>query len=394
MSATMELLKKNQAKAKAAGAAGAKPSEATEPKTKETENVGQTTLEEELGGEYAEASAQEEPHEGETKAAPTPDGIKKMNVAALNAAKEEYGLEIEGWDKKTAPQKKDALMQAFGYASGVGAVAKSVQGEILPGDLISRAAHEIENIKDAETAAKLVRQWMEEADFNEFKVGGVLSVIQSQGWFGEHPNFKEFVTTEFGIEYRKAMYMIAIYNGLLESGVTWDQVKDVGWTKLKEIVGLLTQDNVTMWVEKAQAMNTLQLIEEVKAAKKVEASGGEGEGASTGSSSSTASTVVTKTFKCHPDQKGIIEEAIKKSKEISGTEVDTVALEHICLEFLGNGSGVKAEKADPKGMDLAAVFTAKLKKHGGSVEEALGEIFEAFEGVFPTVNVTVDMGGE
>lgn len=59
------------------------------------------------------------------------------------------------------------------------------------------------------------------------------------------------------------MYWVGIYNDLAESGVSWEKVKEFGWTKLKEIAGVLTQDNVDEWVDIAKQQTTLQLMQTV-----------------------------------------------------------------------------------------------------------------------------------
>jgi Tfp pilus assembly major pilin PilA len=136
--------------------------------------------------------------------------------------------------------------------------------------------------------------------------------------------------------------------------VPWKKVKEVGWTKLKEIAKILTQDNVEDWVEKAKVVNTLTLQDMVKK----EAASAEGADAS---QSAETEKVTTKTFKVHAGQKEVIEAAIKKAKETSGTDVDTMALEYICSDYLaGSASSSKTPAqqlaATVKGLDIEVVM--------------------------------------
>jgi hypothetical protein len=244
-------------------------------------------------------------------------------------------------------------------------------------DAIASVAKSIENLsKDAAYAA--IPALLDDVNLNYFKLGGVLSVIRDNKWwhdqYGEIP-FMEFLEKHFGLHYRKAMYLIQIYNDLIESGVKWDQVKEIGWTKLKEISSIITPDNVVEWVELAKVLNTIQLAERVSAAKAqtLETSGKIPEDAPDVSVSSTSKI----SFKVHEDQKATIELAISKAKGEAGTEYDSVALEAICLNYLSGGKTTK-----PKSL------TEILSTHGPE------EVLKAFEKVWPAIDITVESMGE
>ena len=76
-------------------------------------------------------------------------------------------------------------------------------------------------------------------------------------------------------------------------------------------------------------MNALSLKEAVDNALKA--------AAGTGDEVKEAATVTTITFKVHPDQKEIINQALEKAKQVIPTQVQTVALEGICQEYMGAG---------------------------------------------------------
>jgi len=252
-------------------------------------------------------------------------------------------------------EAKDAKKTAKKTPAKTSAAAKAaLSGEVLPPSELSDLVHDIENLveKDAkEMASKL----SDASDFMIFQLGGVLSVIQSNGWFAPYANLKEYVEKAHGILYRKAVYYIKIYNGLVESKVPWSDVKHLGWTKLKELADLMTLDNYKEWVGIAEEQTTLQLIDTIDKHKKSAA--GQlvlGDQAST--------TVTTKTFKIHEDQKDIIEAALDKAKQDGGTSVDTVALTYICQEYV----------AGP------VVMTLKQRMLKAGIEEALQAISDAY----------------
>lgn len=281
-------------------------------------------------------------------ATPQPDS-KEPGESAINAAsKQLLKTKVKGDAEKGETKEK------VGDASG---------------DLIVQVAFEVENLTEKK-AFELVPKLQDNIDHDFFKLGGVLAKIQADGWYLEkgYENFRGFVESESGLEYRRAMYFIGIYNGLVQSGVKWDQVKHLGWTKLKELASILTIENVEEWATLAENMTVLQLqayIKEQKQKLTPAASGPD----------DSSQKVTTMTFKLHTDQKATVREALDKCKAQTQTEFDSVALEHICLDFLSGDSALKKMPS-----------LAQLMK-GKSAEEVL----EAFSGVFPNVEITANI---
>lgn len=236
-------------------------------------------------------------------------------------------------------------------------------------DLIVETAKEI-NALDKETAFEIVPSLRDSVDFSYFKLGGVLSAIQENDWWvGEAANFRSFIEETFGLHYRKATYLIKIYNGLVEAEIPWHKVSGLGWTKLKELADILTQENVDEWVEKATNMTTLNLTAAVKAFKK-------GELSTDGTTDPDSSGISTLTFQVHPDQKETIKEAVEQAMEDSNTEYKGVALEAICMNFLAGGS----TKPAPKPLSLQGT----MEKYSWT------QVLEAFEAIWPEVNITAE----
>jgi len=237
-------------------------------------------------------------------------------------------------------------------------------------DLIVETAKEI-NALDKETAFEVVPSLIDSVDFSYFKLGGVLSAIQDNEWWNDDsPTFKSFIEDNFGLHYRKGMYLIKIYDGLVEAEIPWHKVSGLGWTKLKELADILTLENVDEWVAKAESMTTLNLQAAVKAFKS-------GELSTDGTTDPDSSGVSTITFKVHPDQKETINEAVEQAMEDSDTEFKGVALEAICMNFLAGGSTKEA----PKPLSLQGT----MEKHTAE------QVLEAFEAIFPEINLTAEM---
>jgi hypothetical protein len=205
-------------------------------------------------------------------------------------------------------------------------VAKT--GDVIEADVIQDMVHEIENVKEKQVY-ELIGGLVDQTEMNFFKLGGVLSVAQANGWHHGYPSFKEMCENHFGVNYRRAMYWVEIYKKLANSGVPWTKVSKIGWTKLQIIASIITTENVDSWVQIASTQSAIQLTETVKTVKNAKAK--DNAPAITGE----AKVVTTMTFKVHSDQKATIEAAIAKAKEAAGSDVSTAALEFICMDYLG-----------------------------------------------------------
>lgn len=248
-------------------------------------------------------------------------------------------------------------------------------------DLIVTVSHEIENM-EKEAAYEMAGTLADDVEFNYFKLGGVLARIYTEGWYTEEgfDQFKDFVEAKFGIKRSKAMYLISIYNGLVESGVEWADVKDIGWSKLKELAHILTKKNVKGWVKRATDMTVIQLLDYIKK----EAAKGAGDD---GASEDDSKKVSSMTFKVHEDQKETINNAIGKAKKAAPTDVSTVALEMICLDYIA-GPSKKKKDSDPDAVaEVDFSDKAVLKEAMGNFtwEDVLG----VFEEIWPDVDLTV-----
>jgi hypothetical protein len=280
-----------------------------------------------LKEQFSEDGAANTAETGEATASAAGTGPSVQQVAKAETA------------KAAEPDAEKPKAKSKGKGKKKGEVIEAAKvGEIMEPDVLQDMVHEIENLKE-EKAHKLISELMDETEVTFFRLGGILSIVQANGWYAPYASFREFIEQKHGLSYRKAIYWIEIYNRLSNSGIPWVKVKDVGWTKLQIIASVLTLENVDEWVTVAGAQNTLTLTEAVKNAKAKAA------GSSGAIEDQTAKTVTTMTFKVHGDQKAVIDAAIEKAKTASGTAVSTAALEFIAQDFLGGQTLVQRAKA-------------------------------------------------
>jgi hypothetical protein len=101
--------------------------------------------------------------------------------------------------------------------TSVGAAKKSKKAAVIPPDPIGQATHTIENL-DAEQARRTAHDLLDGAEFSKFQLGGVLLQVIEKKHYTKYgsADFKSFVDAEFGFKYRTAMYLVQIYNQVLE----------------------------------------------------------------------------------------------------------------------------------------------------------------------------------
>jgi len=120
--------------------------------------------------------------------------------------------------------------------------------------------------------------------------------------------------------------LIQIYAAIVESGVAWTEVRDIGWTKLRAIARVFDKESAHHWIAVASDHSKKETIELVK--QHLSASGGAVVGGS------TATRV--RSFKLREDQAENVNAAIEKMKKSSNTTDDSAALAAICLDYVGS----------------------------------------------------------
>lgn len=271
---------------------------------------------------------------------------------------------------------------------------------------IMLVAQEIEGLTDQASIESEITTLLSSEGMNDFRLGGLMQKLLAVGTFPDNSSFKDYIGQRWGLKYRKARYLIELYNGLLKSGVSWEVVAGIGWSKVITLLPVLTPENAEEWVEKAKQYNNDTLQATVKAAL-----AGDG-GVNPKDADLEQSKLKTLTFGVGPDQEELIKEAVEHAMQVGKTEHKGVALELICTEYLGNTTSQtsapapkKAKESVPSGysdaqMDAAIsealqpknIFQHFLGLANGDIATAMGLIFgDDFDAVFPSVTVNIDI---
>lgn len=172
------------------------------------------------------------------------------------------------------------------------------------------------------------------------------SLYQAWGFDKWH----DYVEQELDFTPRKAQYLIGIQDwfGKMPPNVQkW--VRELGWSKAKELVGVVTAQNAAEWKKKIEGKSVREIIDMVKGSKvKGEGDGGEpGEGAE--------ETSKKMSFTLFPAQFENVERAVEKAKKMADSEKPGHAIDLICTDFLATNGAIDSVKD----------YLAKVEKQTG-----------------------------
>lgn len=355
-----------------------------------------TMTEEEMFDKADEAAEAEVEEEAVGAPSEVPD-FEKMKVVDLKAfAQAELPVQAEELCKMKKVELVAALKNAFPNPDALD--TPEVTG-FDPMDPIHASVAEAQALASESDAIAYVYELVDKNDFNFFKMGGALAEMLTRGWMGEYDDFGAMVEGEFGFKNRKALYLISIYHAIVSCGASWDEVKEIGWSKLGILATSLTPDNYKEWFAKVSDVNFATTRELVKVK--------DADGNPPPADANAESTPKTKmTFVLHEDQIENITAALTKAKEIGQTEFDGPALDWICIDFLAGGMGGAAAQAIPSVDEAPAEhatstptgtleerFTSFIESMIEGADEPLDALViavNAFEAAFGTVYPDID----
>lgn len=258
-------------------------------------------------------------------------------------------------------------------------------------DVFAEVAKRVEGLTEAAAFSRLDRLIHSQAA-DAFEMGGILAKIQTEGWFGEHPNFRTLIENEFGMTYRTAMAYLAMYNAIIESGVEYEKVQHLGWTKISILAPILNEENIDKTIAAVADMNTLQVQEFVRDLQKGESTPEQAK--------KTAEDIKSKTFKLFAPQLETVDMALEKAQTATGSESTGHNLEMICQDFLAGNTGKKKDKKakDDGEVDNTATlvdrFSAIRAAHDDDLQAGLMEVLNAIDEVWPEANIEVELEEE
>ena len=259
------------------------------------------------------------------------------------------------------------------------ALFKNITGTLLSkedgGDIIEQIKYYVEGL-DFETAQLCVQKCSDVRGFSVFLLGGILQAVNENKWYVEYgySSFLAMLEQGLGLSQSAAYDYMKIYRCLIDSGVSWEQIEHVGWTKVRWFAKHLTQNNVDQWVQEAEARNVAELKKFIQqeyasvAGKAIlpkydptavtevstqvdnlpdglaanQSSVKEDIAPALITEASSLETLHNRQFKLYPLQEASINDAISKAKEELPTPYENEALAAICLGYVVGNSPLEA----------------------------------------------------
>ena len=147
-----------------------------------------------------------------------------------------------------------------------------------------------------------------------------------------YASWEEYCSKELDIQYRKSMYLVEIWDKVKSLNLPEKKVEALGWSRMKDLVSVITKENAKDWMEKADKMTSRELTEAVKVVRRSDKTG------------TKLPTITTMTLRMSEAESSVITDAIEAAKRLCETENAVVALEMVCQDWLEE-KGQQPERA-------------------------------------------------
>ncbi len=304
--------------------------------------------------------------------------VDKASGPALAAELERLGVDKpDGWGKMKVSVKRGMFTQLTVEAPDE-VKADQDQSEVaeeaasnLP---VPAEPVETPDIVDTPTVAELLattgaieaaRELASREHKTAFTLGGVLSYIhrtgahKTLGYEGKR-GFANFCEEELDTDYRKAMYLIQIYEAFAAMGVDESVIEQVGWSKAAQLARIpraALQANWTKLIEVAQSKTRKELIVHIEENYEVTTRGDK-----------VKRTVFS--FSVIEGDAETIRRALDQAMQSTGAENEVDAFTYICGDYLNEAPG--------SDLDIDSFMELAVAKFGKeAIEARLAEVPDA-----------------
>ncbi len=222
----------------------------------------------------------------------------------------------------------------------------------MSSNLIADVAAEVEKAGKDQALARLNELAMN-IEENYFRIGGLLLRIKEEGekdknWLDGHDSIVAFAHEKYGYGQAKTYELMRVYETLVTKQIPGSVIGILGWTKLRLLSGVLTQQNLNEWIERAKPLTVRELEAVLKAKPENE-----------GGTVNTTDEMVKVKLNFKADQWKMVVEALSRAKAEFGVDNDAAALTAICQWNL-DGGVVPITKESTSALMLAAGWEATL----------------------------------
>ncbi len=189
-----------------------------------------------------------------------------------------------------------------------------------------------------------------------------------------HKNMKDYVEKELDFSYRKAQYLVRIWQRFaveIKDPTVLEKVAGLGWGKLKELTTVVTARNVDEWIEKAARLSAAELKVVVDESKRVPSSPTAERPVAevTEATFEEPETLRGINFKLYDQQFENVEQALKLAGEVGDTNIQSQQLSLIALSYLAS----EEKTAMTKKERITRTFKALADQFGVDIIVIQGE---------------------
>lgn len=285
-------------------------------------------------------------------------------IAAAQASAAQASAPAEETAKGKGKAKGKATGDSAVVTSGRRASSEDEEEEMsfeIVNDL--EAVRKILEAQDAHTAARSLVNRSEELAFT---LGGVLAHIYKEGLHkqaGYHGKraFPDYCTNELGgLGYRKARYLINIYVKVTSLGIPEDRLAGIGWSKVKDLIGLETKEQFEAGLEFARTNPKSAIADYVRE---------QYENAEDNTNTGVRVKRTRMTFAFTSEAADTVKAALKSAETVAGSTDPSDCLEHIIGEWRSSQEGIEVPLDEAIAL-LEARYDVRLQVVNQTAEEA------------------------
>ncbi len=131
---------------------------------------------------------------------------------------------------------------------------EAIDADIILPDILFDISSKIESIGSEAQALSIADELHTTEALTYFELGGILCRIRNKKWFGEHVTFRELCEKRFGMCARNARYLINTHTWVIKANLTWPQIEDVAWSKMRLLPSNIDPSIAEEWIEKARLL--------------------------------------------------------------------------------------------------------------------------------------------
>lgn len=186
--------------------------------------------------------------------------------------------------------------------------------------------------------------------------------------------FDEYVENDLNdVGERKAKYLLSIYryfNERIKDTELFDEVKVMGWTRLKELIGIINRKNKDRFLKLAKENSAFEFTRIVRSIKKgieideatgeIRTKSGEDFSDVVDKSVETVKKEHMMTFAFYDEQYENVKNALEIAEKLASCRIPSNNISYICLEFLANNSDLAKKTLSSD--EALKVYLGRLEK--------------------------------